>query len=146
MFSELLKYNHCANRIFIEQFDACDQEMPKAEQLFSHILNAQHVWISRINQVPSVLAVWDIHPKQKFRQLEEEHYAGFKNILLESDFMRPVYYKSSVGEFTNTVSEILFQAFNHATYHRGQIATIFKTNGINPPLTDYIFLKHEGRL
>ncbi|WP_209331385.1 DinB family protein [Lunatimonas salinarum] len=30
---------------------------------------------------------------------------------------------------------------NHSTYHRGQIATLFRESGLQPVVTDYIMLK-----
>lgn len=146
MFPELLKYNRRANQVLIEVFVSTEKELPKAELLFSHILNAQHIWISRINNQLPIFGVWDIQPKDKFGELEEEHYEGFQKILKLSDLFLPVSYKNSLGEFTNTVSEMLFHTFNHSTYHRGQIASIFKANDITPPITDFIYLKRKGEI
>lgn len=36
-----------------------------------------------------------------------------------------------------TIYELLFNIFNHHTYHRGQIVILLKRLGITPPETDY---------
>ncbi len=36
-----------------------------------------------------------------------------------------------------TAYELLYNIFNHHTYHRGQIAILMKKLGITPPETDY---------
>ena len=46
----------------------------------------------------------------------------------------------------NKASDILFHMVNHSTYHRAQIATLFRRNNIQPPITDYIVLNRKNQL
>ena len=49
------------------------------------------------------------------------------------------YYNSKKEYFKQPVNEVLLHLFNHQTYHRGQIVTILKQNGIEKiPPTDFI--------
>ncbi|WP_379084396.1 DinB family protein [Pedobacter sp. UC225_65] len=50
------------------------------------------------------------------------------------------------NQYTGIVKDILFHVFNHSTYHRAQIATLFKESGITPPVTDFIILKRNQQL
>lgn len=50
-----------------------------------------------------------------------------------------VKYSNTKGqEFSNSLYDILLHLFNHGTYHRGQIATDMRRNGLEPLNTDYI--------
>ncbi|WP_414711827.1 DinB family protein [Sphingobacterium sp. UBA1498] len=40
--------------------------------------------------------------------------------------------------FHNKVNDILLHVFNHGTYHRAQIASEMRRNGVEPINTDYI--------
>ena len=63
------------------------------------------------------------------------------------DLKRSVSYTTQAGDsLVNTVGDILFHAANHSTYHRAQVATVFKQNNIQPPVTDFIALKRQGLL
>lgn len=113
----------------------------KIISLINHMLNAQQVWNSRIlGEAP--FEVWQVNP---FETLEQINHLNFKKsigILNDFDLDQKIAYHNSKGtEFENTVFEMLFQAVNHSTYHRGQINSLLKQNGIEPLLTDYIFYK-----
>ena len=41
------------------------------------------------------------------------------------------------------MGDVLFQVANHATYHRGQIASLLRQSGINPPATDFLVFARE---
>ena len=55
-------FNVWANVTVLDRLDeiaASGQEIPAVVlRLFSHVLNAQAIWISRINGVPSPVKVW----------------------------------------------------------------------------------------
>ena len=49
------------------------------------------------------------------------------------------YYNSKKEFFKQPVNEVLLHLFNHQTYHRGQIVTLLRQNGIEKiPATDFI--------
>jgi len=77
--------------------------------------------------------------------LEEINQQNFKNSIqiienYDSD-QRREYHNSKGTAFENSIFEMLFQAVNHSTYHRGQINSLLRQNGIEPVVTDYIFYK-----
>jgi uncharacterized damage-inducible protein DinB len=123
------------------------KSIPEAEKLFSHILNAQHIWVCRINDIVPKFKIFDPHPLSDFAYFQDQCALGLTAILAERDLSEKVAYSNSKGEeFTDTVGDILFHVINHSTYHRGQIASLLRLNNIQPPITDYIVLRREGEL
>jgi uncharacterized damage-inducible protein DinB len=54
------------------------------------------------------------------------------------------YYNSKKEFFKQPVYEMLLHLFNHQTYHRGQIVTLLRQNGIDKiPPTDFIVFSRK---
>lgn len=114
---------------------------PKIISLINHTLNAQQIWNSRISG-ESPFEVWQINPFESLNDINQQNFNRSIEIVEKFDFDQKVQYENSKGiKFENTVFEMLFQAINHSTYHRGQINSLLKQDGIDPVLTDYIFYK-----
>jgi uncharacterized damage-inducible protein DinB len=144
-FKDLLEYSHYYNQkladIFIEKQDVLSE---RAIKLFSHILNAHHIWNNRIEQKATLYTVWEIHPVEEFKHIDLSNYQQSLLILQNFDFEQTINYQNSLGQhFTNNFQNILFHVINHSTYHRAQIATEFKLCGVEPLLTDYIVYKRS---
>lgn len=109
--------------------------------LINHTLNAQQIWNSRILGGIS-FEVWQINPFENLNDINQQNFTRSIEIIEKYDIDQRIQYRNSKGtKFDNTVFEMLFQAINHSTYHRGQINSLLKRNGIEPVLTDYIFYK-----
>ena len=144
MLAEMMKYTQVADGRIIEVFEKNDPIPAKAIYLFSHVLNAQHAWASRVLGRASLYAVWEEHAPQRFSSVSKGNFELFSSILENVDLAKEITYTNSIGDtYTGVVKDILFHAFNHSTYHRGQIASLFKGESIIPPVTDYIMLKRE---
>lgn len=114
----------------------------RSVQLFNHILNAHQIWNGRIEHEKNLFGIWEIHPIQDLKNINNLNYETSLRILDKYDLNQIVNYQNSKGDsFSNRVSDILFHIINHATYHTGQIATEFRQSGIEPLVTDYIFYK-----
>ncbi len=147
MLGEIMNYTQIADARIIEIFDKNEFIPAKAITLFSHILNAQHIWACRILEKTSLYAVWEEHSSETFSSISKSNFESFATIFEKVDLTKVITYSNSSGvTYSNAVSDILFHAFNHSTYHRGQIASLFKANGIQPPITDYIMIKREMQL
>jgi uncharacterized damage-inducible protein DinB len=145
MLLDLLNYTSIADRIIINTFLKAAKPMPQAEHLFSHLLNTQHIWATRILGEPTSRDRFDVHPVTEFEAMQFENMKVLLDIYHTRDLSSTVIYSNSSGEnFVNVLHDILLHVANHSTYHRAQIASQFKANGIEPPVTDYIFLKREG--
>lgn len=146
MLKELIRYTEVADAKVISTFLNAQKELPEAEALFSHVLNAQHIWISRIKGIKPLYERFQIHPKQTFSVLLSENVKSLYD-LLNSDLNAIIKYTIFDGTaFENKAFDILYHVVNHSTYHRGQIATQFRLNDIHPPITDFVLLKRENQL
>lgn len=142
-FQDLFDYNHHMNmKILAFISDAFDIIPEKSIQLFSHILNAHHIWNCRIHSETPQFGVWDPQTLITMSTTNMHNYEISLKIIQEMDINQTVVYKNTQGqEYENTIRDILFHVINHGTYHRGQIATDFRKNGLEPLATDYIFWK-----
>src|SRR5690606_14557535 len=136
--------NQCNQRlaeVFIKHPDTTSE---KAVSLFSHILNAHHIWNNRVDPKQAPFGVWEVHDIKDFKQIDQSNYERSLRILDSFDLDATITYTNSKGQsFQNSIKDVLFHIVNHSTYHRGQIATDFKTTGLQPLVTDYIFYKRE---
>lgn len=144
---DLLDYNYEMNRrliqLFIENKTTTDA---RTTSLLSHILNAQQVWNSRIlGETP--FGVWQLNPSDQLEKINQSVYEKSLKIIEKLPLDKLILYQNTQGKrFSNSVCDILLHIVNHATYHRGQIATAFRIQGIQPLATDYIFHRREELL
>lgn len=139
---DLFEYTYHFNsemiRIISENISKVNE---KTISLINHTLNAQQVWNSRILNEKS-FEVWQINSFEKLEEINNQNFQTSIQIIENSDLDQKIEYQNSKGtKFENTIFEMLFQAVNHSTYHRGQINSLLKQSGIEPILTDYIFYK-----
>lgn len=140
---QLFDYNFYSNKKLIEQCSAMGTVPEKTVQLFSHILNAHHIWNHRIVGKPSEHTAWQLHSLEEWGDLHYENQrASFEIIRNTDDFNRRIDYENSQGRiYANDLKDLLFHIINHSTHHRGQILTDFRSSGIEPEPLDYIFYK-----
>lgn len=142
-FRELYRYNnHCNQALATLIALHPDQTSRRALDLFCHVLNAHHIWNSRVLQQKSRYDRLQSHLPQDLEAIDRDNHAATDRIMdagILSEARTYVNFKGEQG--TNTVQDILFHVINHSTYHRGQIASDLKQSGIEPPVTDYIFYK-----
>lgn len=139
---DLFEYTYHFNKemikIISENLEKVDE---KTISLINHTLNAQQIWNSRILNEKS-FEVWQINPFENLNGINQQNFNKSLEIVQKFDPDQKIEYQNSRGKkFENTVFEMLFQAINHSTYHRGQINSLLKQSGITPILTDYIFYK-----
>ncbi|SDL99586.1 DinB family protein [Chryseobacterium taihuense] len=138
LFDYTYHFNKEMIRIISENISKTDE---KTIGLINHTLNAQQIWNSRILGEKS-FEVWQINPFEKLDEINVQNYQKSVDIVQNADLNKKIEYQNSGGmKFQNSIFEILFQAINHSTYHRGQINFLLKQSGIEPVLTDYIFYK-----
>ncbi len=142
-FKELFEYGHHFNQQLGDAFIAnADQTSERAIKLYSHLLNAHQIWNNRIDPRQNTFQVWEIHPIRDCRNIDRMNYEHSLFILDKFDLNETVSYANTTGlTFSNSIRDICFHVINHSTYHRGQIATEFRQNGLEPLITDYIFYK-----
>jgi uncharacterized damage-inducible protein DinB len=142
-FTELFQYSNDTNQQLIDLIGRQGEKTPaNVIRLFSHLLNAHHVWNARITKSEQHYGIWQLHAASDFGNINQQNIEQTVRILNSRDLEEIIAYTTSKGDpFTNSIKTILFQVINHSTYHRGQIALELRQAGIDPPLTDYIFWK-----
>jgi uncharacterized damage-inducible protein DinB len=142
-FNELFDYNFYCNKKIIDNAMAIEKVPEKSQELFSHILNAHHIWNARILRRPSDFGIWDKHAIKDWADIHYENQRSSFDITTNADnFEKRIDYENTEGRlFTNTLQDILFHIINHSTNHRGQIATDFRNNNIEPIVLDYVYYK-----
>lgn len=139
---QLWLYNDWANSLLISRMKTDTVSVPSScLRLLSHIFNAQLTWLSRMNNEPSTMGVWDVHDLTTCEQLHISSSESLRLLVMSDqlDLLEKVCYTNTKNEsFENSVRDILLHLFNHGTYHRAQIAMEMRKNGLSPVNTDYI--------
>ena len=142
-FNQLFDYNFYCNKRLIDTCAVIDVLPEKSRLLFSHILNAHHIWNARIRERKPEFEVFQLHDTKSWGDIHYENQrSSFEITSNTEDFERRIDYENSQGRlFTSTIQDMLFHIINHSTHHRGQIAMDFRQNGIEPLSMDYIHYK-----
>jgi uncharacterized damage-inducible protein DinB len=142
-FKELFEYSHHYNQKLTELIhNHPDQISDKALSLFSHILNAQQIWNNRINPKQKPFGVWELQPVKDLKSIDQRNFEQSLEIVEKFDLNQTMSYKNSKGQaFENSIRNLLFHIINHSTYHRAQIATEFRQQGLEPLSTDFIHFR-----
>ena len=147
MLEKLIRYTALSDRKYIDCFLQYNVPLAQAELVFSHILNTQHMWVSRICGNDPCYDRFHQHMVGDFEKLHLQNTKDLHDLVIGDNLDKMIEYQNTIGEtHHNTVADILFNVVNHSTYHRGQIATQFKRHGITPPVTDYVVLVRDGEL
>ena len=145
--SGFLNYVNWANLRVLEMLRSFPAVEPKALSLFSHMLAADHIWLSRmLNKTPDI-AVWPELGLDECENLIQINLASYRDYLRscdEKELSRIVTYRNTKGvDYKNSVLDILTHVVNHGSYHRGQIAVSVKRSGGEVVDTDYITFARE---
>ena len=114
-----------------------------------HLWDAESIWYQRLHLVEQTVkpsgsfqgsfadacGLWEKQSRLLQEWVEKAAPVRLEHVV--------AYYNSRKQYCKLTVIELLMHAFNHATYHRGQLVTMLRQAGVNKiPVTDYIeFLK-----
>jgi uncharacterized damage-inducible protein DinB len=143
----LAAYNQWANQRVQQTLENLGDEVPAVSlHLWSHLLNAQVVWLSRIEHLESPVGVFDEHTLAECREMHESTVEQLIALAASSpeNLAETITYTNTKGEaFENSLHDILMQVLNHSTYHRAQIAINLRQSGFTPVNTDYITFVRE---
>lgn len=110
--------------------------------LFSHILGAEHTWLTRILGQPATVKVWPTLDLDQAAELAAQNEMGFRALIFGlsvADLRRVISYSNSAGEsFATSIEDILLHVFIHGAYHRGQIAQRQRLDDQAAAPTDFI--------
>lgn len=154
IFTQYASYNVWANTQFAEAikgltpsyFDKeIESSFPSIRETINHIRSAEYIWLKRLQGTPPTQ--WpQYHPVETPNEVAEAWLEGSKALALcieglqDSDFDTPYLYNDMRGNpQSDMLQSILMHAFNHSSYHRGQLVTLLRQSGITSiPRTDYI--------
>lgn len=91
------------------------------------------------------VSIWDVLAVGKLKEMDLLNYTRTAAILENSNINQVIHYSNTKGDiYNNKTKDILFNVINHSIYHRGQIAAEWRSIGIEPVNTDYIFNKRKA--
>lgn len=147
-FLNLFRYNEWANkRLFVKLPEVVDQD-PTILLLFSHLVMAEKVWLSRARGTDESYKIWEPIPlPELIRHINQsaQQWTDFIQGVTDRQFREQISYLNLKGvPFQNTLEEIVTHTVNHSTHHRGQIVMRIRQQGHTPPALDYIaFARNE---
>jgi len=133
-------YNHWATKTLLSHLENQLTVPEYTLKLMQHIINAESIWTSRICTEAQKVGVWEEHSLQRCMEIHNESTETLgKRLNSALDLEKEISYVNSLGEaYTDNIHDVLIHVFNHATYHRAQIAKDLRINGLEPINTDYI--------
>jgi uncharacterized damage-inducible protein DinB len=143
----LFDYDDWANREELSRLSAVAAPPAAAVRLISHIVSVQWLWLARLGWSGSKMEVWpDLTLLQCAKELDWLRDA-WHVMLRDADPKTTVEYRNSKGEtWSNAIEDIFAHVPIHGGYHRGQIATVLRSSGEEPPYTDFIHAARSGFL
>lgn len=156
---DLYAYHRWANGRVLDAVLALDAEaygrglvssFPSIRETVVHALSAEWVWLRRWKgRSPTAMPVgWAEMPVDELAaawSVVEAEQGHFVAGLGSEDLDRVVEYRDMRGDaFAQPLWQLLRHVVNHATYHRGQIVTLLRQVGAEPPSTDMV-LFHRTR-
>ncbi len=130
-----------------------DVAYQKALDVLAHIACARSLWLFRFGVAETGLdSAEELFPRgNTLADVEaelgsmHERWSEYLGSLDDEKLSRIFEYRSIEGErFQNRIEDLLTQLFGHSWYHRGQIASIVRSLGGEPAVTDFVFWSRES--
>jgi len=140
LFRNLFSYNFQINRSLDDRFKSYDYQLDlEIIRLANHLLNAHQIWLDRINGKSSLKSPWDDFPIETFAFRNQELHSLTMELPESKDLDEIISFKTFAGvRLEKKLSDILIHVVNHSTYHRGQLALLMRSHGLEPVPSDYI--------
>lgn len=114
----------------------------------NHILLADRIWMGRFEGAPFAFTSLrdelyaDFEELRRARLCEDERISRWVDALTDADLGRELNYMSAVNPKPRRYPLwfAVSHFFNHQTHHRGQVTTLLSQFGVDPGVTDLIWL------
>jgi len=140
-----LRLARASSRLSVEEFtQPVVSSFPSIQQTFVHILWAEELWLERWQGHSSIpLLDPGDYPTARSIQTALEALHGsqvqFLASLERGAEDRAVSYLDSGGQrWEYSLRQMVEHLVVHSAYHRGQLVTLLRQRGIEPPSTDYL--------
>jgi uncharacterized damage-inducible protein DinB len=141
-------YNTWANEESLKAIDDAGGGDARSIQLMAHIFAAERVWLERLTQQPQSVAVWPQFDLERCRkELSDlaQKWHEYLDLATAGDISQTISYKNTKGEaYNSAIVDVLTHVITHSAYHRGQIASHMREQGLSPAYTDFIHGIRQG--
>ena len=137
-------YNDFANRKLLTKV----KELPDQTECikyFSHLINSQRKWMSRILQEESAQQMSWWKPRYTLDEMETEwtqsynNWISFINSKTEAEIFEVFQFTGlDGGKWETILKDIALQLNYHSIHHRAQMQMIIRQQGMIPDFLDYI--------
>ena len=144
------KITETANQLSEEQINkVIVSSFPSVYKTVLHLMEVENVWWERLQLVENTtLSGWftgdfDELSKKLLRLSQQWHdwIQNTNDVNISHVF---AYQNSKKEQFKQPVYEMLMHLFNHQTFHRGQLVTMFRQLGLDKiPPTDFIVFSRK---
>ncbi len=142
---KLARYDAWANERTLAAARALGRRDERVETLLGHLVHAKRLWLGRIDRSPEAPLprtpplTLELEEAARLLKLADARLLEVTGALVAAGPGHLVYYRTSKGDSHQTpLVDVIVHMVNHATYHRGQIATAVRNAGGTPAVTDYI--------
>lgn len=136
-----LEYNHLANETLINFLLTDDTVHSKRErELVCHIINVEHIWISRLTNNKPESNSWDDLPGYFWVKLNTDNYLKLKTIIDTNnlDDFEVKFHTENTRDVKLSFLNILNEIFTHSTHHRAQISALLSQKNDAVPNLNFI--------
>lgn len=155
LITDYAAYNLWANKSLVDWLKTKPVEVftqpvpssyPSLQNTLMHIWDVEQNWFGRMQNMPINAFTWNGFDGTLEDIIEgiieqSENALLFVQSLTEEQLQEGFFFSIPyVGDHTLPRFELMMHAFNHSTYHRGQLVTIGRNLGFtDAPMTDFMF-------
>jgi uncharacterized damage-inducible protein DinB len=157
--ADLYRYNRWANRRVVQATAALAPDAftavlpssyPSVRDTLVHVLWSEWIWLQRWKgESPRTLFAPTAFPdaaalSSRWAELQAEQ-AEWLGSLSEERLAASVRYVNVQGQtWEYALWKQMLHVVNHSSYHRGQVATLLRQLGLQPPATDFLVFYDEA--
>ena len=142
---DTFRYNDLANRRVMEKVLKELPDKSECIKFFSHLVNCQYKWMTRILHDPKAPGMSWWEPVYSPEELEKEWskslqlWISFLENKTEAElFEEATFVGMDGGQWAAKPKDIALQLNYHSIHHRAQIQTLIRKQGFEPDFVDYI--------